>query len=413
MKKVSRLTTEIFGVIRAILFFVLAIVNFASKDWFAGIFCLLLLAATIVFETFLLIDLRQNEQRMWVAICSIVFVSAIGGATYLLWDSRTTDPEINYHPLGSFNTLTRSGKIRDEKQFPMFKVVSFIILFVFCAVWISPFIILFTGAFRSSQDAITYPGQIIFPHSGFTTEQFEWILMGKVPTVNGQEVQKPSVQLAQFGYWIMNSCFSAIGGTLIYLFVASLAAYAFVFIDFKYRNLIFAICIASMVIPGAATTIGNLTNIYAWKLNKSILALIIPGLGGVYGMYLIKTFFAGIPKDLVESAKMDGYSDIQIFFKIILPLGKTVLFVQGLFGFMGGWNDLIWPQMLYPGSTPANIKLWTLQVGMAYIVNTSKNADQVGAALAGGVVAVLPVLVVYLIAQNKIIEGMSSAGIKG
>lgn len=316
--------------------------------------------------------------------------------------------------LGSFNSLSRSGaQIKDKRRVPVFKIVSFIILFVFCAVWISPFIILFTGAFRSAQDAMTYPGQIIFPHSGYTIEQFEWILAGKIPTVDGKEVQQPSVQTYQFGYWIMNSCFSAIGGTMIYLLVASLAAYAFVFIDFKYRNLIFAICIGSMVIPGAATTIGNLTNIYSWGLNKSILALIIPGLGGIYGMYLIKTFFAGIPKDLVESAKMDGYSDIQIFFKIILPLGKTVLFVQGLFGFMGGWNDLVWPQMLYPGSTETNMKLWTLQVGMAYVVNNSKAADQVGSALAGGVIAVLPVLVVYLIAQNKIIEGMSSAGIKG
>ena len=316
--------------------------------------------------------------------------------------------------LGSFDTLTRSGiQVKDAKKFPTFKVVSFILLFLFCMLWISPFIILFTGAFRSASDAMFYPGEIIYPHIGYTIEQFEWILAGKIPTIGGQEVQQESVQTYQFGYWIANSFFSAIGGTLIYLLVASLAAYAFVFIDFKYRNLIFAICVGSMVIPGAATTIGNLTNIYSWGLNKTILALIIPGLGGVYGMYLIKTFFAGIPKDLVESAKMDGYSDLQIFFKIILPLGKTVLFVQGLFGFMGGWNDLVWPQMLYAGSTEAKMKLWTLQVGMAYVVNHSRAADQVGSALAGGVVAVIPVLIVYLIAQNKIIEGMSSAGIKG
>ena len=318
------------------------------------------------------------------------------------------------YTLGTFSSLSRSGvQISDRKKFPTFKVVSFIILALFCLVWISPFLILFTGSLRSSQDAMTYPGQIFYPHSGYTIEQFEWILTGKIPKVNGKEVQQASVQTYQFGRWIMNSFFSAVGGTLLYLLVASLAAYAFVFIDFKYRNLIFAICVGSMVIPGAATTIGNLTNIYSWGLNKSILALIIPGLGGVYGMYLIKTFFAGIPKDLIESAKMDGYSDIKIFFKIILPLGKTVLFVQGLFGFMGGWNDLIWPQMLYPGSTKANMKLWTLQVGMAYVVNNSRSADQVGSALAGGVIAVLPVLIVYLIAQNKIIEGMSSAGIKG
>ena len=104
--------------------------------------------------------------------------------------------------LGSFNSLSRSGtQIKDRRRVPVFKIVSFIILFVFCAVWISPFIILFTGAFRSAQDAMTYPGQIIFPHSGYTIEQFEWILAGKIPTVDGKEVQQPSVQTYQFGNW--------------------------------------------------------------------------------------------------------------------------------------------------------------------------------------------------------------------
>ena len=77
---------------------------------------------------------------------------------------------------------------------------------------------------------------------------------------------------------------------------------------------------------------------------------------------------------------------------------------------MGGWNDLVWPQMLYSGTN--NTHLWTLQVGMAYIINNSKSSDLIGSALAGGVLCLLPVLIVYIIAQDKIIEGMASAGIK-
>ena len=164
-----------------------------------------------------------------------------------------------------------------------------------------------------------------------------------------------------------------------------------------------------MVIPGAATSVGNLSLVYGMGLHRSILALIIPGLGGVYGMYLIKTFFESIPKDLIESAKMDGYSNFKIYYKIVLPLGKTVLFVQGLFGFMGGWNDLIWPQMLYGTQ---DTEKWTLQVGMAYIIANSRTSNLIGTALAGGVVCLLPVLVMYAIAQDKIIEGMASSGIK-
>lgn len=286
------------------------------------------------------------------------------------------------------------------------KIVSFIILTLFCILWISPFVIMFLGSLRGYSDTLQYPKELFYPHSGYTLENYKILLFNEFPP----GVVHNTVQKFQIGYWLMNSCFSAIGGTLLYLLVASLAAYAFVFLDFKYRNVIFGILIATMVIPGAATAVGNQSIVFGTNLHKvGVLALIIPGLGGVYGMYLIKTFFEAIPKDLVESARMDGYSNFKIFRKIVLPLGKTALFVQGLFGFMGGWNDLIWPQMLYG---TMDTKRWTLQVGMAYIINNTKNASLVGTALAGGVVCLVPVLIVYIIAQNKIIEGMAGAGIK-
>ena len=285
------------------------------------------------------------------------------------------------------------------------KIVAFAILAIFCFVWLLPFIIMFTGSLRGHTDVHLYPREILVPHSGYTLENYKILLFGIYPP----GVVHDKTQTYELGYWLMNSSLSAIGGTMLYLLVASMAAYAFCFLDFRYHAIIFAILVGTMVIPGTVTSVGNQQTVFRTGLNQSILALIIPGLGGVYGMYLIKTFFESIPKDLIESAKMDGYSHFKIFIKIVLPLGKTVLFVQGLFGFMGGWNDLIWPQMLFGTK---DVKYWTLQVGMAYIINHSQSADLIGSALAGGVICLAPVLVVYLIAQNKIIEGMASAGIK-
>lgn len=303
------------------------------------------------------------------------------------------------------NLPKKNRIVKDKIKYPTIKIISFILLLVFCVIWILPLLVMVFGSLRGHEDIMLYPKEIFYPHSGYTLENYKMLLLGIYP----EGVQHHTTQEYQMGYWFMNSCFSAIGGTLLYLFVASLAAYCFVFIDFKYRKLIFGILVASMVIPGTATAVGNQQMVYSMGLNNSILALIIPGLGGVYGMYLIKTFFESIPKDLVESAKMDGYSNFGIFTKIILPLGKTVLFVQGLFGFMGGWNDLVWPQMLYGTK---DTKLWTLQVGMAYVIQNSRTSDTVGSALAGGVICFIPILIVYIIAQNKIIEGMASAGIK-
>lgn len=302
----------------------------------------------------------------------------------------------------------KKSSMNDRKRVNIGKIVSFIILLCFCIVWVSPFIVMFFGSLRGYADALSSPKKLFNPPNGYTLENFKILLFGEYPK-DMAEVYNSTLEL-RLGRWFLNSCISAIGGTLLYLFVASLAAYTFTFIDFKYRNIIFGVLIASLVIPGAATAVGNQSLVYAMGLNKSLLALIIPGLGGVYGMYLIKTFFESIPKDLVESAKMDGYSNIEIFIKIVLPLGKTVLFVQGLFGFMGGWNDLIWPQMLYGASNDTS--LWTLQVGIAYIIGQFRSGNLIGTALASGVLCLLPVLVMYIIAQDKIIEGMASTGIK-
>ncbi len=292
-----------------------------------------------------------------------------------------------------------------KRHLPIAKIVAFVILFVFCAIWVIPFFVMFAGSLRSHSDATFYPKELFPPHSGFSFEMYKILLFNQYP----DGVVHNATQTFAIGYWFLNSCYAAIGGTLLYLFVASLAAYAFVFMDFKYRNLIFGIFVASMVIPGTAVAVGNQQLVYSMGLNNSMLALIIPALSSVYGMYLIKTFFSSIPKDLIQSAKMDGCSNLRIFFKIVLPLGKTVLFVQGLFGFMAGWNDLVWPQMLY---STKDTKLWTLQVGMAYVINNSRTSDLIGSALAGGVICFVPVLIIYLIAQNTIIEGMATVGIK-
>lgn len=295
----------------------------------------------------------------------------------------------------------------EKNKIQISKIVAFIFLSLFCIIWMMPFAILFFGSLRGYQSIMAAPERLFNPVYGYSLENYFILLKNQWPP----DLIHNNIKDAHYGIWFLNSCASAIGGTLLYLLVASLAAYAFVFLDFKYRNVIFGIFIGSMVIPGAATTVGNLQLIFDMGLHKAgVLALIIPGLGGVYGMYLIKTFFEGIPKDLIESAKMDGYSNLEIFVKIVLPLGKTALFVQGLFGFMGGWNDLIWPQTIFPGSN--NVKRWTLQVGMAYIIDNTRTADLIGLSLAGGVICLVPVLFVYIIAQNKIIEGMAGAGIK-
>lgn len=209
--------------------------------------------------------------------------------------------------------------------------------------------------------------------------------------------------------WLLNSLVVALGGTLVYLLIASFAAYAFVFLDFKYSDKIFGLLIATMVIPGIVSTTPQLINMNMLGLYKSLLGLIVPSFGGVYGVYLIRQFFISIPKDLVENARMDGASNIGIFFKVVLPLGKSALFVQGLFGFMAAWNDVQWAQLII-GAAPRTT--WTLAYGLKVISDNSEAAESMTLAFASAVIAMIPIFIVYLVAQSKIIEGVANTGIK-
>jgi multiple sugar transport system permease protein len=139
----------------------------------------------------------------------------------------------------------------------------------------------------------------------------------------------------------------------------------------------------------------------------SWLSLIIPGLGGVFGLFLLRQFFLGIPYELIESAKIDGLNNFGIFLKIVLPLSKSALLVAALFAFMGNWNDYLWPLIQFSG---VDANMWTLPVGLSKIAGTY-NYDY-GLTMAAAILAIVPVVIVYAILQDKIIEGVARTGIK-
>ena len=275
---------------------------------------------------------------------------------------------------------------------------SFVVLFVFCVVWLVPLVIGLIGSLTSQYAFENHPGELV-PSDGFTFDNY----IGLFNKFDTDGTRLPVER------WILNSFIVSAVSTVLYLVIAGFAAYAFVFLKFKFRNIIFMFLIFTMVIPGVATLTPQMANIARLGISRSLWALILPGLGGVGGLYLIRQFMLGIPKDLIDSAKMDGMNHFKIFFHIVLPLAKSVFFVQGLFSFMGAWNDLLWPQIILG---TADKSLWTLQVGIAYI-SGSKTANTIGLSLAGAVFSAMPILILYIFTQNKIIEGVATAGVKG
>lgn len=284
------------------------------------------------------------------------------------------------------------------------KTVSFVLLAIVAVFMILPLVWGIAGSFRESGDVFSHPEKF-FPSNwdAFTLNGYKELFSKTEYNPSRANEWYP------IWNWLLNSLIVAVGGTLVYLLIASLAAYAFVFLDFKYSNKIFYFLVCTMTIPGIVSTTPQLINMNLLGAYKSLMGLILPTFSGVYGVFLIRQFFLNIPKDLVENARMDGASNFTIFLKVVLPLGKSALFVQGLFGFMGAWNDVQWAQLII-GNAPRDT--WTLAYGLKVISDQCEAYESITLSLASAVIAMVPIFIVYLITQNKIIEGVASTGIK-
>lgn len=284
------------------------------------------------------------------------------------------------------------------------KVLAFLVLLLVSALMLFPIVWGFVGSFRESGDFFSHPDKF-FPSNWdkFTLDGYKELFS------KTEYVSTNANEWYPIWNWLLNSLIVALGGTLIYLAIAAMAAYAFVFLDFKWANQIFYFLIGTMTIPGIISTTPQLINMNMLGVYKSLLGLILPTFGGVYGVFLIRQFFLGIPKDLVENARMDGASNLKIFWKVILPLGKSALFVEGLFGFMGAWNDVQWAQLVV-GNAPRTT--WTLAYGLKVISDQCEAYESITLSLASAVISMIPIFIVYLVTQSKIIEGVANTGIK-
>lgn len=284
------------------------------------------------------------------------------------------------------------------------KLFAFIVLTIISTIFVLPLLYGVLGSFRSYSDFSSNPSSF-FPSNwdAFTLDGYKELFS------KTHFIKENANEWYPIWNWLLNSLIVSICGTLLYLAIAAFAAFAFVFLDFKYSNKIFGFLIGTMVIPGVISTTPQLINMNMLGFYKSLIGLIAPSLGGVYGLFLIRQFFLGIPKDLVENARIDGANNFKIFRKVVLPLGKPALYVQGLFGFMGAWNDVQWAQLII-GSAPRST--WTLAYGLKIISDNTEASESITLAFASAIIAMIPILIVYLLAQSKIIEGIANTGIK-
>ena len=206
--------------------------------------------------------------------------------------------------------------------------------------------------------------------------------------------------------WFVNSMVAAAAHAALVLATAAPAAYALARMEFRGKRIFFATIIGTLFIPQFLFLVPNYTIVDAFGWLDTLLAIIVPGAAGAFGVFFLRQFFLALPQELEEAALLDGANRFQIFMRIVLPLSKPALATLALLSFLTNYNDFLWP--IYVLFNPESL---TLPPGLA-ILGFSYQTDY-AVIMAGGVIASIPVLIIFLIAQRYVIEGIARSGIKG
>jgi multiple sugar transport system permease protein len=246
---------------------------------------------------------------------------------------------------------------------------------------------------------------VSFNHSGDIL-RFPPTLVPSEPTLDNYQKLFSQEDL-QLPRWLFNSFLVSTSTTAAILVVCSMAAYAFARLRFPGRNALFFLFLITIMIPSQITLIPNFLLMRDLKFLSTYNALIWPGVANVFAVFLLRQFFLSIPKELEEAAVLDGATYWGIFLRIILPLSVSALTATGIFVFLANWNDLFWPLLV-----TSKTEMRTLPVGLTVLNGAFANTDR-GLVLASATFGLVPVLIIYLIFQNRIIKGVTMTGLAG
>ena len=253
-----------------------------------------------------------------------------------------------------------------------------------------------------------------------TLAPFAWMLLGSIkPT--GEILANPNQWLPEnptlsnftdllakqnFGLYFFNSVVVALACVIGNLLFCSMAGYALAKIDFAGKKLLFSLVLLMLVVPGIATFVPLFVQVSNLGMANSYLGLILPYVVTPLGVFLMRQFIGEIPDSLLEAARIDGAGEVRIFFRLVLPLSGPALATLAILTFLAQWNNFLWPLVIAQTDD-----MYTLPVALALFA-VGANGTNYGLLLAGSVVVVLPMIVIFLFLQRYFIQGIASTGIK-
>jgi multiple sugar transport system permease protein len=284
-------------------------------------------------------------------------------------------------------TATRMAGSRSTRGGDFLRYLGLIALTL---LFLSPIIWMVLTAFKSEEESAAVPPT--FLPSEWNTEAFD--------TIFSSTAQTPVFR------WFLNSVIAALGMGVVVLVTAAPAAYALARMEFRGKRIIFAMIISTLFVPPIIFLAPNYEIIETLGWLDTLPAVIFPLAAGAFGVFFLRQFFIGLPRELEEAALLDGATRWQVFYRIILPLSKPALTTLFVISVLTNWNDFLWP--LYVLLNPEHL---TLGPGLALLQGA--NATNYALLMGGGLVASVPVIVLFIFAQRYIIEGVSRSGLKG
>jgi len=270
------------------------------------------------------------------------------------------------------------------------RIPFWITLGVLTVIFVAPLLWMLSTSFKTSNDATALP--LSWLPRPFTASAYDTVLT----TASATPVLR----------WFLNSMLTAAANAVLVVAVDALAAYALARLIFRGRRFAFATVVGTLFVPPFVFLIPNFLIVSKLGWLDSLWAIIVPSAGGAFGVFFLRQFFSALPVELEEAALLEGANQWQIFTRIVLPLARPALATLTVLSFLTNWNDFIWP--IYVLFSPDRL---TLPAGLSTLQNAATINYPI--AMAGAVVASVPVLILFVAAQRHVIQSVTHSGLKG
>lgn len=279
---------------------------------------------------------------------------------------------------------------RKSFKLDLVRVLSYLAMAVVVVLIMVPIFWMLSGSLKTNQEILKFPPQWLPANPQWHNYRDAW-------------------NSAPFDRFYINTIITTLAGTTLELTNAALTAYALAFLRFPFKNLIFVLLLAALMVPQQVTIIPNyltVSDVLGHNWINTYQGIVIPGASVAVGTFLLRQAFLSLPKEVIDAARVDGANHLQLLWQIVLPMAKPVLVTFGLISLVAKWNDYLWPLIVTNQD-----RMRTLSVGISYLYNPESTVRW-GPLLAGTFFVIAPLILIYLWAQKHIIDGITAGATK-